>query len=146
KPAAGPETTAALAAFVTRPQAGGSNRRGGPDRTPLGAPSQVTVRRPIRRPVRQPCLPARRQSPSRQLVRPDGDGNRKPMPLDDLLARIRACRRCEAHLPLGPRPVLVARPSARILVVGQAPGTKVHETGIPWNDRSGDRLRDWLGV
>src|SRR3546814_12116483 len=68
------------------------------------------------------------------------------MPLDDLLARIRACRRCEAHLPLGPRPVLEARPSARILVIGQAPGTKVHETGIPWNDRSGDRLRDWLGV
>src|SRR5690606_41592007 len=70
-----------------------------------------------------------------------GEGNRKPMPLDDLLARIRACRRCEAHLPLGPRPVLVARPSARILVVGQAPGTKVHENGIPWNDRSRDRLR-----
>ncbi|MDH3472130.1 MAG: uracil-DNA glycosylase family protein [Rhodospirillales bacterium] len=61
-----------------------------------------------------------------------------------LLGRVRACRHCEAHLPLGPRPVLRAEPSARLLVVGQAPGTKVHESGIPWNDRSGERLRDWL--
>ncbi len=66
--------------------------------------------------------------------------------LADLLARARACRVCEAHLPLGPRPVLRARTSARILIVGQAPGTKVHETGIPWNDASGDRLRDWLAL
>ncbi len=64
--------------------------------------------------------------------------------LDDLVARARACRLCEAHLPLGPRPVLRARPSARLLLIGQAPGTRVHETGIPWNDPSGDRLRDWL--
>jgi uracil-DNA glycosylase len=67
-------------------------------------------------------------------------------PLDALLARIRACRLCETHLPLGPRPVLRARSSARLLVVGQAPGTKVHESGIPWNDASGIRLRHWLGV
>ena len=66
--------------------------------------------------------------------------------LEALLSRIRACRTCEAALPLGPRPVLRARASARLLIVGQAPGTKVHETGIPWNDRSGDVLRDWLGV
>ena len=66
--------------------------------------------------------------------------------LTDLLTRIRACRHCEAHLPLGPRPVLVAHPQARLLIIGQAPGTKVHESGIPWNDRSGDRLRDWLCV
>ncbi|MEQ8815907.1 MAG: uracil-DNA glycosylase family protein [Thalassobaculum sp.] len=66
--------------------------------------------------------------------------------LDDLLTRIRACRHCAAHLPLGPRPVLVVRPTARILIVGQAPGTKVHESGIPWNDRSGDRLREWMGI
>jgi uracil-DNA glycosylase len=66
--------------------------------------------------------------------------------LPDLLARIRACTHCEAHLPLGPRPVLMAHPEARLLIVGQAPGTKVHDSGIPWNDRSGDRLRDWLGV
>jgi uracil-DNA glycosylase len=66
--------------------------------------------------------------------------------LPALLARIRACRTCEAGLPLGPRPVLRAQASARLLIVGQAPGTKVHETGIPWNDRSGDVLREWLDV
>ena len=55
-----------------------------------------------------------------------------------------ACRRCEAVLPLGPRPVFRVSETARILIVGQAPGTKVHMTGLPWNDASGDRLRDWL--
>lgn len=70
----------------------------------------------------------------------------QPEPLDALLARIRACRLCEGHLPLGPRPVLRASASARLLIVGQAPGTAVHETGIPWNDRSGERLRHWLGL
>lgn len=69
-----------------------------------------------------------------------------PNALDDLLARVRACRLCEAHLPLGPRPVLRVAQSARLLIVGQAPGTKVHDTGIPWNDPSGDRLRNWLQV
>jgi uracil-DNA glycosylase len=64
--------------------------------------------------------------------------------LASLLREIRACRRCEGHLPLGPRPVLRAKASARLLIIGQAPGTKVHESGIPWNDRSGERLRDWL--
>ena len=58
----------------------------------------------------------------------------------------RACRICEAHLPLGPRPVFRVSTTAGILIVGQAPGRLVHETGIPWNDRSGDRLRDWLGL
>lgn len=53
---------------------------------------------------------------------------------------------CEAHLPLGPRPVLRPSASARILIAGQAPGTKVHESGVPWNDASGDRLREWLGL
>lgn len=62
----------------------------------------------------------------------------------DLLAQVRACRYCEASLPLGPRPVLRASASARLLIVGQAPGTKVHASGIPWNDPSGDRLRQWL--
>jgi uracil-DNA glycosylase len=61
-----------------------------------------------------------------------------------LLEEVRACRLCEAHLPLGPRPVVRAGEGARLLIVGQAPGTRVHETGIPWNDPSGDRLRDWL--
>ncbi len=72
--------------------------------------------------------------------------NQPTISLALLLAEARACRVCAAHLPLGPRPVLRAAPSARLLIVGQAPGTKVHETGIPWNDRSGDRLRDWLGI
>ncbi len=62
------------------------------------------------------------------------------------VAEARACRVCAEHLPLGPRPVLRASTSARLLIVGQAPGTRVHETGIPWNDPSGDRLRDWLGL
>ena len=66
--------------------------------------------------------------------------------LDALLTEIRACRLCEAVLPLGPRPVLRASSTARILIVGQAPGRRVHETGIPWNDPSGDQLRQWLGM
>jgi uracil-DNA glycosylase len=66
--------------------------------------------------------------------------------LDSLLKEVRACRTCEPHLPLGPRPVLRASRSARILIIGQAPGTKVHESGIPWNDASGKRLRDWMQI
>lgn len=66
--------------------------------------------------------------------------------LTSLLERVSACRICADHLPLGPRPVVVPRPAARILIIGQAPGTKVHESGIPWNDRSGDRLREWMGL
>ena len=69
-----------------------------------------------------------------------------PEDFDALMARIRACRLCEAHLPLGPRPVLQAAPTARLLIVSQAPGRKVHDSGIPFHDASGDRLRDWLGV
>lgn len=64
--------------------------------------------------------------------------------LVDLLAQVRQCRHCEAHLPLGPRPVLRAASGARLLIVGQAPGTRVHASGIPWDDPSGNRLRDWL--
>lgn len=66
--------------------------------------------------------------------------------LDTLLAAVRDCRACEAHLPLGPRPVLRAGETARILIVGQAPGVRVHTTGIPWDDPSGERLRAWMGV
>ena len=61
-----------------------------------------------------------------------------------LLAEIRRCRHCEPDLPLGANPVLRASATARLLIVGQAPGTRVHATGIPWNDPSGDRLRQWL--
>jgi uracil-DNA glycosylase len=70
-----------------------------------------------------------------------GDGS-----LQALLAEVRACRLCAAALPLGPRPALRAEASARVLIIGQAPGTRVHESGTPWDDRSGERLRDWLGV
>jgi uracil-DNA glycosylase len=66
--------------------------------------------------------------------------------LEALLTAVRGCRVCEAHLPLGPRPVLQAGEEARILIVGQAPGSRVHATGIPWDDPSGERLRSWMGV
>jgi uracil-DNA glycosylase len=67
-------------------------------------------------------------------------------PLDTLLAEIAACQACSAVLPLGPRPVLQISPTARILVASQAPGTKVHNSGVPFSDPSGDRLREWMGV
>lgn len=66
------------------------------------------------------------------------------MSLDRLLHEARACTVCAAHLPHAPRPVMRVAATARLLVVGQAPGRRVHETGIPWNDPSGQRLRDWL--
>lgn len=66
--------------------------------------------------------------------------------LDHLLRDIRACRICEANLPLGPRPVLRAGADARLMIVGQAPGAKVHASGVPWDDASGRRLRAWLGI
>ncbi len=65
---------------------------------------------------------------------------------DQLVRQVRACTLCKEVLPLGPRPIIQMSPSSRILVVGQAPGRKVHETGIPFNDPSGDRLRQWMGV
>lgn len=66
--------------------------------------------------------------------------------IESLLSDIRACTLCSAELPLGPNPVLRASTTARLLIVGQAPGTRVHESGIPWNDSSGIRLRHWLGI
>ncbi len=66
--------------------------------------------------------------------------------LDRLLVRVRSCRMCAGNLPNAPKPVVRAAASARIQIVGQAPGRKVHETGIPWNDPSGDLLREWLAV
>jgi len=69
-----------------------------------------------------------------------------PELLSDLLDEVRACRICEAELPLGPRPVVRAAASARLMIIGQAPGTRVHESGVPWDDKSGDRLREWLDV
>lgn len=66
--------------------------------------------------------------------------------MKELLQNIRNCSVCEEHLPLGPRPVVAAHPDAKIVIIGQAPGTKVHKTGIPWDDPSGKQLRKWLNV
>ncbi len=66
--------------------------------------------------------------------------------VDALLAEIRSCRVCEKHLAAGPRPIVQFSSRARVLIIGQAPGTRVHATGIPWNDASGDRLREWTGL
>lgn len=66
--------------------------------------------------------------------------------MQDLLHNIRNCNLCKAHLPLGPRPVVTAHPNSKIVIVGQAPGTKVHASGIPWDDASGKQLRKWLDV
>ena len=63
-----------------------------------------------------------------------------------LLAEIGACTVCAAHLPLGPRPIVRGRPSARLLIISQAPGRRVHDTRLSFNDRSGDRLRAWLAL
>lgn len=68
------------------------------------------------------------------------------MPFSSLLDDVRSCTICKPHLPLGARPVLQAHPNARILIAGQAPGRKVHASGVPFDDASGDRLRNWLGV
>lgn len=83
--------------------------------------------------------------PSETKPRPE------PSPVADLSiaeleACVRSCTLCAANLPLGPRPVFQIGSSARILIAGQAPGRRVHETGIPFNDPSGDRLRTWMGI
>src|SRR5690606_20435716 len=65
---------------------------------------------------------------------------------ESLLAEARACRACAAALAHGPRPVLQANADARVLIIGQAPGSKVHASGVPWDDDSGERLRDWTGL
>lgn len=67
-------------------------------------------------------------------------------PLAQLLQEVRDCRLCAAHLPHGPRPVLQVARGARLRVIGQAPGRKVHDSGVPWSDASGERLREWLGL
>jgi uracil-DNA glycosylase len=65
-------------------------------------------------------------------------------PLESLLAEIRACRICEKHL--SPRPIIRASNAAKICIIAQAPGIRVHETGLSFNDPSGERLREWMGV
>ena len=66
--------------------------------------------------------------------------------MEELLKRISNCQICKDHLPNHPRPVLTAAASSKLVIIGQAPGRIVHETGIPWNDKSGARLREWMGV
>jgi uracil-DNA glycosylase len=66
--------------------------------------------------------------------------------LDKLIEEIRSCQICSRYLPLGPRPLFQISQQARVLIVGQAPGRKAHESGVPFDDISGDRLRDWLGI
>ncbi|MEM7350580.1 MAG: uracil-DNA glycosylase family protein [Acidobacteriota bacterium] len=68
------------------------------------------------------------------------------MTLEPLLGRIAACEICRDHLPLGPKPLLKVAPEVRVLVIGQAPGRLAHVSGVPWDDPSGNRLRDWLGI
>lgn len=68
------------------------------------------------------------------------------LPFDELVRRVRACTICADVLPYGPKPVVQLSEASRILVVSQAPGRRVHETGIPFNDPSGNRLRQWMGV
>ena len=66
--------------------------------------------------------------------------------VEALLADIRACTHCAAHLPAGPRPIVQFSATSRIVIIGQAPGTRVHESGVPWDDASGERLREWTGL
>ncbi len=66
--------------------------------------------------------------------------------MEKLLAEIQQCTVCAEHLELGPRPVLTADPESRIVIVGQAPGAAVHRSGIPWDDKSGENLRSWMGI
>ena len=66
--------------------------------------------------------------------------------IDYLLSQVRSCQLCVKNLPLEPKPIIQASISSKILIIGQAPGTKAHRTGIPWNDASGKRLRNWLKI
>src|SRR2546421_3656325 len=81
-----------------------------------------------------------------QMISASPDREHGDTAFDGLLAEIRVCRLCASVLPLGPRPIVRGRPEARLLIISQAPGTRVHETGLSFNDRSGDRLRLWLGL
>lgn len=71
---------------------------------------------------------------------------KNPHPILTVLEEARACTACTSSLPLGPKPLLAVAPDSRVLIIGQAPGKATHLAGIPWRDRSGDRLREWLGV
>ncbi len=66
--------------------------------------------------------------------------------MKNLLHKIQRCEVCRAHLPLGPRPVIQLNEFSKIVIISQAPSRRVHETGIPWNDASGKKLRSWMSV
>jgi len=66
--------------------------------------------------------------------------------MNNLLAQIKSCNTCEKHLPWGVNPVVSGSTKSKIVIIGQAPGRIVHNTSIPWNDKSGDNLRNWLGI
>ena len=66
--------------------------------------------------------------------------------MEKLLLEISKCQVCKAHLALGPLPVLTAHPNSKIIIIGQAPGSVVHKSGIPWDDKSGDNLRSWMSI
>ena len=66
--------------------------------------------------------------------------------MKELSKEIRSCTECAAHLEHGPRPIFAAHPESRIIIIGQAPGRRVHETGVPWDDKSGENLRAWMGI
>ena len=66
--------------------------------------------------------------------------------MNELLNRIKSCSECSNYLELGPNPVVTASPKSKIIIIGQAPGLAVHNTNIPWNDKSGINLRSWMGI
>jgi uracil-DNA glycosylase len=66
--------------------------------------------------------------------------------MDRLLKEINNCTLCAKELPLGPRPIVAAHPKSKIVIIGQAPGAAVHKTGVPWDDKSGENLRNWMGI
>lgn len=68
------------------------------------------------------------------------------LPMNELLQQIKNCTVCAQQLKDGVNPILAASPNSKLIIIGQAPGRMVHQTGIPWNDKSGDNLRSWLGI
>ena len=81
-----------------------------------------------------------------RLISSQQEGLMSSTTLPGLLSQVRACTECQHKLPLGPRPLVAAHEESRILIIGQAPGRVAHETGVPWGDQSGDRLRQWMNI
>jgi uracil-DNA glycosylase len=79
------------------------------------------------------------------MKKPSNPSFNKPS-FKKLVQQVLACNACGEFLPLGPRPVIQIHPEAQLLIIGQAPGIRVHQTGVPWDDASGERLREWIGI